>query len=50
MVQDVGVALAHPDRGSALETGSIVPDHTAPGLLGSPRIRAAYLVPGALEV
>jgi branched-chain amino acid transport system ATP-binding protein len=41
--QDVAVALAHADRGYVLETGRIILEDTAPALLGSPRIRSAYL-------
>ncbi len=41
--QDVAVALEHADRGCVLEMGRIVLKDAAPALLGSQRIRAAYL-------
>ncbi len=41
--QDVAVALEHADRGYVLETGRIVLEDAASALLGSARIREAYL-------
>jgi branched-chain amino acid transport system ATP-binding protein len=41
--QDVAVALRHADRGYVLETGRIVLAADAPALLGSARVRRAYL-------
>jgi len=41
--QDVGVALAHADRGYVLETGRITLTDRAEALLGHAAIRAAYL-------
>jgi branched-chain amino acid transport system ATP-binding protein len=41
--QDVAVALRHADRGYVLETGRIVLAADAQALLGSARVRRAYL-------
>ena len=41
--QDVAVALRHADRGYVLETGRIVLAADARALLGSARVRRAYL-------
>jgi len=47
--QDVGVALAHADRGYVLESGRIVMADTARALLSNPAVQKAYLGIGAIS-
>jgi branched-chain amino acid transport system ATP-binding protein len=41
--QDVAVALEHADRGYVMETGRLILADTAAALLGSARVKEAYL-------